>query len=229
MSQNDFSIANQTASNFRADLNGALQALASLSSGSTAPATTYANMFWYDTGTNILKVRSEADDAWINLGYLDQTASAFRILDDTQVANTSGTQTGLLGDQTTAAWETGTGTTESLVSPAKVKAAIDALVPVPVPPVGVSQSWASVSRTAGVSYQNTTGQAIQISARVFTTTTGGPEPVTTTGTVEVSSNGSTWVVVGTSGSIDDSVVVTAIVPDDHYYRYSNGSFLAILS
>ena len=72
-------------------------------------------------------MRSEADDAWINIGYLDQTANAFRILDDTQVTNTSGTQTGLLGDQATSAWEAGTSTTESLVSPAKVKAAIDAL------------------------------------------------------------------------------------------------------
>jgi hypothetical protein len=88
-------------------------------------------MLWYDTGNNILKMRTEADDAWINVGYLDQSTNAFRILDDTQVVNTSGTQTGLLGDQATSAWEAGTSTTESLVSPAKVKAAIDALAPVP--------------------------------------------------------------------------------------------------
>ena len=125
MSQNDFAIANQSAPDFRSDLNNALQALASLSSGATAPATTYANMLWYDTANNILKMRSEADDAWISIGYLDQSANAFRVLDDTQVVNTSGTQTGLIGDQATAAWEAGTGTTESLVSPAKVKAAVD--------------------------------------------------------------------------------------------------------
>lgn len=128
MSQNDFVIANQSAPDFRSDLNNALQALASLSSGATAPATTYANMLWYDTANNILKMRSEADDAWISIGYLDQTTNAFRILDDTQVVNTSGTQTGLLGDQATATWETGTSTTESLVSPVKVAAAIDAQV-----------------------------------------------------------------------------------------------------
>jgi hypothetical protein len=124
MSQNDFVIANQSAPDFRADLNDALQALASLSSGSTAPSTTYANMLWYDTGANILKMRSEADDVWINIGYLDQTADAFRIFDNTQVVNTSGVQTGLIGDQANSAWEAGTSTTESLVSPAKVKAAI---------------------------------------------------------------------------------------------------------
>lgn len=127
MSQHDFDIANQTASNARADINDALQALASLSSGPTAPSTTYAYMLWPDTANNILKMRSEADDAWINVGYLDQTSNAFRILDDTQVVNTSGTQTGLLGDQATSAWEAGTSTTESLVSPAKVKSAINAL------------------------------------------------------------------------------------------------------
>jgi len=128
MAQHDYSIANQTAASLRTDLNNVLSAIVSNNSGATAPADTYANMFWYDTTANILKMRNEADDAWISLGYLDQTADAFRILDNTQVTNTSGTQTGLLGDQATATWETGTGTTESLVSPAKVKAAIDSQV-----------------------------------------------------------------------------------------------------
>jgi hypothetical protein len=129
MSQNDYTIANQSAPDFRSDLNDALQALASLSSGSSAPSTTYANMLWYDTANNILKMRTEADDAWINVGYLDQSANAFRIFDDTQVVNTSGTQTGLLGGQATSVWEDGTSTTRSLVSPAEAKAAIEAIVP----------------------------------------------------------------------------------------------------
>ena len=129
MSQHDLDIANQTASAARSDINNALQALGSTNSGASAPATTYANMLWYDTTSNILKIRAEANDAWISIGYFDQSADAFRILDDTQVTNTSGTQTGLLGDQSTATWEAGTGTTESLVSPAKVKSAIEALAP----------------------------------------------------------------------------------------------------
>jgi hypothetical protein len=58
MSQNDLVIANQTFPSFRSDLNNALQALGSLNSGSSAPSTTYANMMWYDTTANILKVRS---------------------------------------------------------------------------------------------------------------------------------------------------------------------------
>jgi hypothetical protein len=123
MSQNDLVIANQSFPATRADINSALQALGSLNSGSSAPATTYANMLWYDTTNNTLKMRAEANDQWISIGYLDQTADAFRIFDDTQVVNSSGTQTGLIGDQSTSAWQAGTSTTESLVSPAKIKAA----------------------------------------------------------------------------------------------------------
>ncbi len=127
MSQNDLVIANQSFPATRADINSALQALGSLNSGPSAPATIYANMLWYDTANNTLKMRSEANDQWISIGYLDQTADAFRIFDDTQVVNSSGTQTGLIGDQATSAWQAGTSTTESLVSPAKVASAIAAL------------------------------------------------------------------------------------------------------
>lgn len=77
MSQHDFDIANQTASNARTDINNALKALASLSSGATAPTTTYANMLWYDTANNQIKKRNEADSAWITLGTLDESAGTF--------------------------------------------------------------------------------------------------------------------------------------------------------
>lgn len=115
MSQNDFVIANQSAPNFRADLNNALEALASLSSGSTEPSTTYANMLWYDTDNNILKMRTEADDAWIDIGTLNQSTDTFEVAGLTTLSE--------------ATWETGTSTTEALVSPAKIAAAIDELVP----------------------------------------------------------------------------------------------------
>ena len=126
MSQHDFNIANQTAAPARADINSALTALASLSSGATAPSTTVANMLWYDTANDTLKLRNEADSGWISIGYADQSSGAFALFDNAKVVNTSGTQTGLIGDQATSAWEAGTSTTESLVSPAKVKAAVEA-------------------------------------------------------------------------------------------------------
>jgi hypothetical protein len=127
MSQHDFNIANQTSAASRTDINSAFAALATLSSGATAPTTTYANMLWYDTANHVLKIRNEADSNWIVVGYVNQTTSKLEVLDDTSVVSSVGTQTGLLGDQATATWEAGSGTTESLVSPAKVKAAIDAL------------------------------------------------------------------------------------------------------
>ena len=124
-------IEDVAATTARADLNDILVSIASLqttdgnSSAYTGePTTTYPNMMWYDKSTSILKMRTTADDAWINVAYVDQSGNAYRIFDDTQVVNSSGTQTGLIGDQATATWQTGTATTESLVSPAKVKAAI---------------------------------------------------------------------------------------------------------
>tara|TARA_R110000737_G_scaffold332185_1_gene348947 strand:+ start:15 stop:857 length:843 start_codon:yes stop_codon:yes gene_type:complete len=125
MSQHDLNIANQTAPNTRSDINNALQALGSNNSGATTPTTTFANMHWYDTSTSTLKQRSEADDAWISIGYFDQASNAFKVFDDTMVVSVLGAQTGIIGDQATSAWEAGTGTTQSLVSPANVKSAID--------------------------------------------------------------------------------------------------------
>ena len=159
MSQNDLVISNQNFPSTRADINSALQALGSTNSGSSAPPITYANMMWYDTAANILKVRSEANDVWINIGYLDQSLDTFKILDDTVVTTTAGATTGLIGDQSTATWETGTGTTESLVSPAKVKASVIANAPPYSQPttLGDVGTYAFLARTA-------TGQSDYISA-----------------------------------------------------------------
>jgi hypothetical protein len=77
MAQHDYVIDNQTAPNFRADLNSALAAIVSTNSGASDPSTTYGNMMWYDTTAKILKMRNEADDAWIDLGTLDQVAKTF--------------------------------------------------------------------------------------------------------------------------------------------------------
>lgn len=79
MSQHDFNIANQGFPATRADINNALTALASNSSGTTAPSTTYANQFWYDTTNNLLMMRNEADSAWITLAYLNQASSEWEV------------------------------------------------------------------------------------------------------------------------------------------------------
>lgn len=225
MSQHDFDIANQTAASARADINSALQALASLSSGNTAPSTTYANMLWYETDTNILKMRNEADSAWISVAYLDQGSSAFRILDDTQVMNTSGTQTGLLGDQTTATWQAGTGTTESLVSPAKVKAAIEALAPAS-PGIGDSETWQSFGTfSVNTAYQNTYGKPIQlaVTARTGSSQSGNSSSVAT---FQTSTDNSTYFSVASASSIfqgenvttSQTMTLTPIIPTGHWFK-----------
>lgn len=74
MSQNDFTIADQGFPAFRSDLNSALQALASNSSGTSAPSTTFANSFFYDETNNVLKFRNEDNDAYITIMGFDQSA-----------------------------------------------------------------------------------------------------------------------------------------------------------
>ncbi len=72
MSQHDFIIDNQFFPATRADLNNSLVALASNSSGDAEPTTTYANQWWYETDSNTLKLRNEANTAWVTICTLDQ-------------------------------------------------------------------------------------------------------------------------------------------------------------
>ena len=71
--QHDGVIANASGAAVRADLNNALAALITNSSGATSPATTYAFQFWADTTASQLKIRNAANDAWIVLMELDGT------------------------------------------------------------------------------------------------------------------------------------------------------------
>lgn len=220
MSQHDFSIANQTASNARADINNALQALATNNSGNSAPSTTYANMWWYENDTNLLKIRNEADNAWINVAYLD--SSNWKILDNTQVVTTSGTQIGVLGDQSTGTWETGTGTTESLVSPAKVAASATEVVSDLA--VGIDQTWTDfpTGRSSLVHYRNTTGRPIMVNVGEVSSGTGSVwvwnsrtlQPSGTTGGIQVGGT-------GTSGAFN--CYCSFVVEDGGWYYVTGGT------
>lgn len=79
MSQHDFTIDNQTFPATRSDINSALQALASLSSGASAPSTTFAYQLWVNTTAdpNILNIRNSANNAWIKIGEVNQGSAAF--------------------------------------------------------------------------------------------------------------------------------------------------------
>jgi len=79
MAQHDMNIANQGFPATRADINNALQALASNNSGTSAPSTTFANQWWYDEANNKLYIRNEANNAWIQVAVLDQTNNEWQI------------------------------------------------------------------------------------------------------------------------------------------------------
>jgi len=64
MSQHDYVIDNAPGASVRVDLNAVLQAIATLNAGASEPATTYANMLWYDTANSLLKKRTNANDGW---------------------------------------------------------------------------------------------------------------------------------------------------------------------
>jgi hypothetical protein len=99
MSQNDFNIANQSFPAFRGDLNSALQALASNSSGATEPSTTYAYQWWYDTSIDALKMRNESNDGWITVAEFDQTAGAWLIVAKTALAGSAALPVGTTAER----------------------------------------------------------------------------------------------------------------------------------
>lgn len=81
MAQSDMNIANQGFPAFRSDLNSALAALVSNSSGATEPSTTFAHQFWVDTAVDpsVLKQRNADNDAWVTIGSINQTTDTFNL------------------------------------------------------------------------------------------------------------------------------------------------------
>tara|TARA_R100000234_G_C4999175_1_gene179461 strand:+ start:798 stop:2306 length:1509 start_codon:yes stop_codon:yes gene_type:complete len=71
--QNDFVIDNGTGLAVRQDIQDALQALAGLSSGDSAPSTTYAFQLYANTTSGMLQIRNAANSAFIDLIQLDGT------------------------------------------------------------------------------------------------------------------------------------------------------------
>jgi len=134
MATHDYVIDNQASASARADINNVLQAILTNNSGASAPSTTAANMLWYDTSSNELKMRDEADSGWIVIAYLDQTNDRMEVRSDViqaasaggiDVKNSSGTTIIDLNIASQATAEAGTDTTQ-LMSPQRTKQAIDA-------------------------------------------------------------------------------------------------------
>lgn len=102
MTQHDFTLDNQTFPSFRSDLNSGLQALATNSSGSSAPGTTFAYQWWVDTTNGLIKIRNAANSAWITVGVVDQTGLWVMTRSGTPQGNIAGTFLGQLALDTSA-------------------------------------------------------------------------------------------------------------------------------
>lgn len=153
MATHDYVIDNQSAPAFRSDLNSALLAIVSQNSASTAPTTTYANMIWYDTANNQLKKRDEANSGWITLGTIDEGAGTF-------------TPSGQPATQAQADWNTGTSTTESTITPAKLDDKIENKL-------NASGSAPMYACRAWVNFNGTGTVAIRASGNVSSITDNG--------------------------------------------------------
>jgi hypothetical protein len=138
----------------------------------------------------------------------------FAVVTATSYAGDGSALTGipLPPSQTTAVWEAGTDTTESVVSAAKVAAAIAAIPSAAIFGGGATYQNLTASRAHSTSYQNTTGHYIfvAITAAILRE-------------VQVSVDNSTWIRVGRFfDSSADATQVSFPVPDLWYYRI-NGS------
>ena len=65
MAQHDYNIGDQNGFDFLVDLNNALSAIATNNAGPSEPNPTFANMFWFDTNNDLMKMRNEANSAWV--------------------------------------------------------------------------------------------------------------------------------------------------------------------
>lgn len=103
MSQHDFTIANQSFPGFRSDLNNALQALATHSSGASTPSPTFSYQIWVDTATNpaVLKLRNGDNDAWIPLGNIDTSTDTFSLVTGAALTGLSTAATPAVSDDST--------------------------------------------------------------------------------------------------------------------------------
>lgn len=182
---------------------------------------------------NNLSDVSNADTALSNLGggtvgvaiFKDTTAAAVRteisaqtqddILDDISGLTQATNKIPYFDSATTAATldlldedDMSSDSASGVPTQQSVKAYVDSIT------LGVGQTWQDVasSRTAGVSYQNTTGRPIQVSIASNTTSD-----------LQVSSDGSTWVTLNNVGTDPGESGVSPIIPNNHYYRLTSGS------
>lgn len=79
MSLHDMVIANASGATVRADINDALAALVGNSNNATTPTATFPTMWWMDSTANVIKIRNQADSAWITLAISNVTSKSVDI------------------------------------------------------------------------------------------------------------------------------------------------------
>lgn len=82
MAQHDMVVDNGSGLTVRQDVNAALQALATLSSGPVAPTNPWPGMYWLDTapgGEGVLRQRNLANSSWILPGATIDTSAFLRV------------------------------------------------------------------------------------------------------------------------------------------------------
>lgn len=88
MAISDYLLEDQTAEEFRVELNDALEAIATNNANSSVPPQTFPHMWWYDTTNHILKMRNLANDDWIDIAYFNHAVTPSEV---TLLANFAGT------------------------------------------------------------------------------------------------------------------------------------------
>ncbi len=199
MSQHDFNIANADGATVRADINNALGAAVTCSSGATAPTTTFAYQWWADTGTDTLKQRNAANSAWISILTLSTGAPA-----DADIPTVSASQ---------AEMEAGTEAALRSMSPLRVKQAITANASTPTV-ASTAEAQAGTNNTNMITPLrmregfNASGSAPVYACRAWVNFNG-------TGTVAIRASGNVSSVTD-NGTGDYTVNFTTALPDADY-------------
>lgn len=89
MATHDYDISNQTASQARSDINDVLEAIVTNNSSTSQPATRFANMFWFDTTNNQLKIRNSSNNAWVTIGEVDSNNRFVHVIGSWEVSQDS--------------------------------------------------------------------------------------------------------------------------------------------
>ena len=107
MAQHDYNIGDQNGFDFLVDLNNALSAIATNNAGPSEPNPTFAHMLWFDTNNDLMKMRNEANSAWVIVAKKDgsgwtpyrQGTALGTVLTQTQVEDANSTVFGQVSGQ----------------------------------------------------------------------------------------------------------------------------------